>query len=141
MGTEDLNSLARWLEERELRYKERDAAYQKAFNDIDRKIDNFANQLNGKMDELLRYIKELEECRAEDAKKIVSTSEEVERQRADIDELFEWKEEVESNYKFIEYINTPVKFVAWVVVLAAATVTIMAVFGYGPILKLMAFVK
>ena len=141
MGTEDLNSLARWLEERELRYKERDAAYQKAFNDIDRKIDNFANQLNGKMDELLRYIKELEERRAEDSKRIVSTSEEVERQRADIDELFEWKEKVENKYKFIEYINTPVKFVAWVVVLAAATVTIMAVFGYGPILKLMAFVK
>ena len=141
MGTEDLNSLDRWLEERELRYKERDIVYQKAFNDIDRKIDNFATQLNGKMDELLRYIKQLEERRAEDSLKINNTSDEVERQRDDIKELFEWKTKVEANYKFLEYINTPTKFILWVVGITVATVTLLSIFGFEPMLKLLSLVK
>ena len=141
MGTEDLNSLDRWLEERELRYKERDIVYQKAFNDIDRKIDNFATQLNGKMDELLRYIKQLEERRADDSLKINNTSDEVERQRDDIKELFEWKTKVEANYKFLEYINTPTKFILWIVVVTTVTVTVLSIFGYEPMLKLISLVK
>ena len=141
MGTEDLNSLDRWLEERELRYKERDIVYQKAFNDIDRKIDNFATQLNGKMDELLRYIKQLEERRAEDSLKINNTSDEVERQRDDIKELFEWKTKVEANYKFLEYINTPTKFILWIVAVTTVTVTVLSIFGYEPMLKLISLVK
>ena len=141
MGTEDLNSLDRWLEERELRYKERDIVYQKAFNDIDRKIDNFATQLNGKMDELLRYIKQLEERRADDSLKINNTSDEVERQRDDIKELFEWKTKVEANYKFLENINTPTKFILWIVVVTTVTVTVLSIFGYEPMLKLISLVK
>lgn len=141
MGTEDLNSLDRWLEERELRYKERDAAYQKAFTDIDRKIDNFANQLNVKMDELLRYIKELEERRADDSKRIVSTSDEVDRQRDDIRELFDWKEQVEKDYKFLDNINSWAKFIVWVVAITTITVTVLSIFGYEPMLKLISLVK
>lgn len=141
MGTEDLNSLDRWLEERELRYKERDAAYQKAFTDIDRKIDNFANQLNVKMDELLRYIKELEERRADDSKRIVSTSDEVDRQRDDIRELFDWKEQVEKDYKFLDNINSWAKLIVWVVAITTITVTVLSIFGYEPMLKLISLVK
>ena len=141
MGTEDLNSLDRWLEERELRYKERDIVYQKAFNDIDRKIDNFATQLNGKMDELLRYIKQLEERRAEDSLKINNTSDEVERQRDDIKELFDWKEQVEKDYKFLDNINSWAKFIVWVVAITTITVTVLSVFGYEPMLKLISLVK
>ena len=141
MGTEDLNSLDRWLEERELRYKERDAAYQKAFTDIDRKIDNFATQLNGKMDELLRYIKQLEERRAEDSLKINNTSDELERQRDDINKLFDWKEQVEKDYKFLDNINSWAKFIVWVVAITTITVTVLSIFGYEPMLKLISLVK
>ena len=141
MGTEDLNSLDRWLEERELRYKERDAAYQKAFTDIDRKIDNFANQLNVKMDELLRYIKELEDRRAKDSKKIDETRTDVDRQRDDIRELFDWKEQVEKDYKFLDNINSWAKFIVWVVAITTITVTVLSIFGYEPMLKLISLVK
>ena len=141
MGTEDLNSLDRWLEERELRYKERDAAYQKAFTDIDRKIDNFANQLNVKMDELLRYIKELEDRRAKDCKKIDETRTDVDRQRDDIRELFDWKEQVEKDYKFLDNINSWAKFIVWVVAITTITVTVLSIFGYEPMLKLISLVK
>ena len=131
MGTTDFE---RWLAERDLRYEQ-------TFDNLEKKFDTFATDLNKKMDELLKYIKELEDRRAKDCKKIDETRTDVDRHRDDIDELFEWKTKVEANYKFLEYINTPTKFILWIVAVTTVTVTVLSIFGYEPMLKLISLVK
>ena len=131
MGTTDFE---RWLAERDLRYEQ-------TFDNLEKKFDTFATDLNKKMDELLKYIKELEDRRAKDSKKIDETRTDVERQRDDIEELSEWKTKVEANYKFLEYINTPTKFILWIVAVTTVTVTVLSIFGYEPMLKLISLVK
>lgn len=131
MGTTDFE---RWLAERDLRYEQ-------TFDNLEKKFDTFATDLNKKMDELLKYIKELEDRRAKDSKKIDETRTDVDRQRDDIKELFEWKTKVEANYKFLEYINTPTKFILWIVAVTTVTVTVLSIFGYEPMLKLISLVK
>ena len=93
------------------------------------------------MDELLKYIKELEDRRAKDSKKIDDTRTDVDRQKDDIRELSEWKTKVEANYKFLEYINTPTKFILWIVGITTLTVTMLSIFGFEPMLKLISLVK
>ena len=131
MGTTDFE---RWLAERDLRYEQ-------TFDNLEKKFDTFATDLNKKMDELLKYIKELEDRRAKDCKKIDETRTDVDRQRDDIRELSEWKTKVEANYKFLEYINTPTKFILWIVAVTTVTVTVLSIFGYEPMLKLISLVK
>ena len=131
MGTTDFE---RWLAERDLRYEQ-------TFDNLEKKFDTFATDLNKKMDELLKYIKELEDRRAKDSKKIDETRTDVDRQRDDMKELFEWKTKVEANYKFLEYINTPTKFILWIVAVTTVTVTVLSIFGYEPMLKLISLVK
>ena len=131
MGTTDFE---RWLAERDLRYEQ-------TFDNLEKKFDTFATDLNKKMDELLKYIKELEDRRAKDSKKIDDTRTDVERQRDDIDELFEWKTKVETNYKFLDNINSWAKFIVWVVAITTITVTVLSIFGYEPMLKLISLVK
>ena len=131
MGTTDFE---RWLAERDLRYEQ-------TFDNLEKKFDTFATDLNKKMDELLKYIKELEDRRAKDCKKIDETRTDVDRQRDDIKELFDWKEQVEKNYKFLDNINSWAKFIVWVVAITTITVTVLSVFGYEPMLKLISLVK
>jgi len=131
MGTTDFE---KWLAERDLRYEQ-------TFENIEKKFDTFATDLNKKMDELLKYIKDLEERRAEDSKKIDNTRTDVDRQKDDIKELFEWKTKVEANYKFLEYINTPTKFILWIVGVTTLTVVMLSIFGFEPMLKLLSLVK
>ena len=131
MGTTDFE---RWLAERDLRYEQ-------TFDNLEKKFDTFATDLNKKMDELLKYIKELEDRRAKDSKKIDDTRTDVDRQRDDIKELSEWKTKVEANYKFLEYINTPTKFILWIVAVTTVTVTVLSIFGFEPMLKLISLVK
>lgn len=131
MGTTDFE---RWLAERDLRYEQ-------TFDNLEKKFDTFATDLNKKMDELLKYIKELEDRRAKDSKKIDETRTDVDRQRDDVKELSEWKTKVEANYKFLEYINTPTKFILWIVAVTTVTVTVLSIFGYEPMLKLISLVK
>ena len=131
MGTTDFE---RWLAERDLRYEQ-------TFDNLEKKFDTFATDLNKKMDELLKYIKELEDRRAKDSKKIDETRTDVERQRDDIEELFEWKTKVEANYKFLDNINSWAKFIVWVVAITTITVTVLSIFGYEPMLKLISLVK
>ena len=131
MGTTDFE---RWLAERDLRYEQ-------TFDNLEKKFDTFATDLNKKMDELLKYIKELEDRRAKDSKKIDETRTDVDRQRDDMKELFEWKTKVEANYKFLENINTPTKFILWIVAVTTVTVTVLSIFGYEPMLKLISLVK
>lgn len=131
MGTTDFE---RWLAERDLRYEQ-------TFDNLEKKFDTFATDLNKKMDELLKYIKELEDRRAKDSKKIDETRTDVDRQRDDMKELSEWKTKVEANYKFLEYINTPTKFILWIVAVTTVTVTVLSIFGYEPMLKLISLVK
>lgn len=131
MGTTDFE---RWLAERDLRYEQ-------TFENIEKKFDTFATDLNKKMDELLKYIKDLEERRADDSKKIDNTRTDVDRQKDDIKELFEWKTKVEANYRFLEYINTPTKFILWIVGVTTLTVVMLSIFGFEPMLKLLSLVK
>lgn len=131
MGTTDFE---RWLAERDLRYEQ-------TFENIEKKFDTFATDLNKKMDELLKYIKDLEERRAEDSKKIDNTRTDVDRQKDDIKEMFEWKTKVEANYRFLEYINTPTKFILWIVGVTTLTVVMLSIFGFEPMLKLLSLVK
>ena len=131
MGTTDFE---RWLAERDLRYEQ-------TFDNLEKKFDTFATDLNKKMDELLKYIKELEDRRAKDSKKIDETRTDVDRYRDDIRELSEWKTKVEANYKFLEYINTPTKFILWIVGVTTLTVIMLSIFGFEPMLKLLSLVK
>lgn len=131
MGTTDFE---RWLAERDLRYEQ-------TFDNLEKKFDTFATDLNKKMDELLKYIKELEDRRAKDSKNIDETRTDVDRQRDDIKELFDWKEQVEKNYKFLDNINSWAKFIVWVVAITTITVTVLSIFGYEPMLKLISLVK
>lgn len=131
MGTTDFE---RWLAERDLRYEQ-------TFDNLEKKFDTFATDLNKKMDELLKYIKELEDRRAKDSKKIDETITDVDRHRDDIRELSEWKTKVEANYKFLEYINTPTKFILWIVGVTTLTVIMLSIFGFEPMLKLLSLVK
>ena len=131
MGTTDFE---RWLAERDLRYEQ-------TFDNLEKKFDTFATDLNKKMDELLKYIKELEDRRAKDSKKIDETRTDVDRHRDDIRELSEWKTKVEANYKFLEYINTPTKFILWIVGVTTLTVIMLSIFGFEPMLKLLSLVK
>ena len=131
MGTTDFE---RWLAERDLRYEQ-------TFDNLEKKFDTFATDLNKKMDELLKYIKELEDRRAKDSKKIDETRTDVDRQRDDIEELFDWKEQVEKDYKFLDNINSWAKFIVWVVAITTITVTVLSIFGYEPMLKLISLVK
>ena len=131
MGTTDFE---KWLAERDLRYEQ-------TFENLEKKFDTFASNLNKKMDELLDYIKSVEEKRQKDSQRLDNTRTDVDRQKDDIKELFEWKAKVEANYKFLEYINTPTKFILWIVGITTLTVTMLSIFGFEPMLKLMSLVK
>ena len=131
MGTTDFE---KWLSERDLRYEQ-------TFENLEKKFDTFASDLNKKMDELLNYIKSVEEKRQKDSQRLDNTRTDVDRQNDDIRELFEWKAKVEANYKFLEYINTPTKFILWIVGVTTLTVIMLAIFGFEPMLKLISLVK
>lgn len=124
----------KWLEERGRRYEE-------TFRMFEKKIDTFTLDIKEKMQELIDYIRKVEDDRRTDSKRIDISERLTERNSDDIRGLLDWKHRMDKDMKFIPYINTPIKFIFLVMILSALTVVILTFFGVDPMLKIMSIVK
>lgn len=128
------NNDNKWLEERDMRYRE-------TFDKLEEKIDTFATELKQKMQELIDYVKQLNEKRMGDVKRIDRAEQLIEAQRDRYEDMMEWRSKIEHDVRFIRNFSTPIKFVMFIAFITAMVVVILTAWGLDPLIKLITMLK